>query len=326
MLDTPQFLWKSGLVRSVVAGVLCSLLISPVAFATQPPNPSEQSVPVQLRLIRENLVLMEAKLSQQMADIQNSVDVGNGKLDVLQNSAYEIITILNTPVINITTQLCLDESVMAAMQGGAQGEFGVGWPNVLDAKATINGEAGFGVEVGVGNQICIEIPLYSVDSDDTVLNFLDFDTTEFDNMISGVAAGAQLTVPFFADIYGQLMPTPEEAVLALDNYLIAGVDFSVLGRSTGLYGPEDLVAPQVLLEPVIPEIFDKFVKQIPDLLDAAVADPCAGLEKSPLGVIIDETDPAYEWFCDTTADALTLGMRVLNKIKELVDKILSILP
>jgi len=339
MLKIQLFFWRSILYRSVLMGVLFSLLISPIALADPPPDPKEQSVPVQLRLIRENLVLMEERLSLQMtemegrldstmADIQSSVDVGNGKMDVLQASANEIITTLNTPVIGITTQLCLDEKVMAAIAGGAHGEFGVGWPNVLDAKAIINGDAGFGVEVGLGNQICIEIPLYSVDSDETFLDYLDFNTTEFDFMISSVAAGAQLTVPIFAEIYGALMPTPEEAVEAFDNYLIAGADYSVLGRSTSLFGPEDLVTPHVLLEPVIPDMFELFIMQIPGLVDYAVAHPCEGLEKSPLGAIIDKTDPAYSWFCDTTSGALSLAVEATNVavagIKSVVDFIKNI--
>lgn len=276
----------------------------------------------------QQMTEMEGRLDSTMADIQSSVDVGNGKMVDLQASANEIITTLNTPVIGITTQLCLDEKVMAAISGGAHGEFGVGWPNVLDAKAVINGDAGFGVEVGLGNQICIEIPLYSVDSDETFLDYFDFDTTEFDFMVSSYAAGAQLTVPIFAEIYGQLMPTPEEAVEALDNYLIAGTNFSVLNRPTNLFGPEALVTPHVLLEPVIPDIFEEFIVQIPGVVDYAVAHPCEGLESSPLGAIIDKTDPAYSWFCKTTSGALSLAVDATNvaveAIRAVVDRVKQI--
>lgn len=339
MLDNQLLLWRSLVYRSLFMGVMISLIISPIALADPPANPKEQSVPVQLTLIQDYLVLMEANLSQQMtdmevrldstmADIQGSVDDSNAALGILNAKANEIITTLNTPVIDITTQLCLDESVMAAMAGGAQGEFGVGWPNVLDAKVAINGEAGFGVEVGVGNQICIQIPLYSVDSNETFLNYLDFDTQEFDDMVASYAAGAQLTVPIFAEIYGELMPTPEEAVEALDNYLIAGAGFSVMGRPLDTWGPEALATPHLLLEPVIPDIFEKFVLEIPAIVDAAVADPCKGLEDSPLGVVIDTTDPVYSWFCDTTSEALTVGVEsiafVINGIKTAVDGALSV--
>jgi len=318
-------------------GVLFSLLISPIALADPPPDPKEQSVPVQLRLIRGNLVLMEERLSQQMtdmegrldstmADIQSSVNVGNGKLDVLQSSADDIYDVVTAVNVELTTTLCLDEGVTGALDGGAHGEFGVGWPNVLDAKAILQGNAGFAVGVGVGNQICIEIPLYSVASNLELLNSTNWDTTEFDEMVAFVGGAAQTVMPFYAAIYGELMPTPAQAIEALDNVISASTGFNIYDGKVypGDVDLEMLAHPDLMLDPIIPPFIDAFIANAPSVALQVVNDPCGALRKSPLGSALDI--PELNWLCKANAKAINDIFGWLEEVYSWVKAIFNWLP
>jgi len=306
-------------------GVLISLLISPLAFAKPPPDPSEQSVPVQLRLIRENLVLMEERLARQMADIQSSVDVGNGKLDVLQQSAdnlqqtandiYGVVTEVN---IELTTTLCFDAGAKFEAGVGIHDEVGIGWPNVLSAKATLQGEGGFSGELAVASQICVEVPLYSVES----YHQLFTNGGEFDDLIAAIALPSQSVVPVIAEVYTAVMPTPNEAFLAMANVLDASTGYDIFTGVTGTPHPQDLLRPDLLLEPIIPHAVVNFIAEVPAALTTALLYPCETLEDTPIGAAL-KGRPDVEFLCKAQSDSLQVVFSVVNWIDNAIRKILG---
>jgi hypothetical protein len=310
-------------------GVLISLLISPLAFAKPPPDPSKQSVPVQLRLIRENLVLMEKRLARQMtemegrldstmADIQSSVDVGNGKLDVLQQSANDIYGVVTEVNIELKSTLCFDAGAKFEAGVGIHDEVGIGWPNVLSAKAILQGEGAFSGELAVASQICVEVPLYSVESYKQLFTNGD----EFDDLIAAIALPGQTVVPVFAEVYTAVMPTPDEAFLAMANVLDASTGYDIFTGVTGTPHPQDLLRPDLLLEPIIPHAVVNFIAEVPAAVTAALLDPCGTLEDTPIGAAL-KGRPDVEFLCKAHADSLQVVFSVINWIDNAIRKILG---
>jgi len=325
MLDTQQLFWKSVLYRSLFMGVLISLLISPLAFAKPPPDSSEQSVPVQLRLIRENLVLMEERLARQMtemegrldstmADIQSSIDVGNGKLDVLQQSANDIYGVVTEVNIELTTTLCFDAGAKFEGGVGIHDEVGIGWPNVLSAKAILQGEGGFSGELAVASQICVEVPLYSVESYDQLFT----NGNEFDELIAAIALPSQTYVPVIAEVYTAVMPTPDEAFLAMANVLDASTGYDIFTGVTGTPHPQDLLRPDLLLEPIIPHAVVNFIAEVPAAVTAALLDPCGTLEDTPIGAAL-KGRPDVEFLCKAHADSLSWIFNAIDVVLDILD-------
>ena len=331
MLDTQRLFRKSVLYRSLIMGVLISLLVSPIALADPPPDPKEQSIPVQLRLIRENLVLMEARLAQQMTDmegrldstmgdIQGSIDVGNGKLDVLQQTAEDIYGVVTEVNIELTTTLCFDAGAKFEGGVGIHDEVGIGWPNVLSAKAILQGEGGFSGELAVASQICVQVPLYSVES----YTQLFTNGNEFDDLIAAIALPSQSIVPVIAEVYTAVMPTPDEAFLAMANVLDASTGYNIFTGVTGPAHPQDLLRPDLLLEPIIPHAVVNFIAQVPAAVTAALLDPCGTLEDTPIGAAL-KGRPDVEFLCQAHADSLQVVFSVVNRIIDVVKWIMNFL-
>jgi hypothetical protein len=329
MLDTQRLFPKSVLYRSLIMGVMISLLVSPIALADPPPDPKEQSIPVQLRLIRENLVLMEARLALQMTDmegrldstmgdIQSSVNVGNGKLDALQRTAEDIYGVVTEVNIELTTTLCFDAGAKFEGGVGIHDEVGVGWPNVLSAKAILQGEGGFSGELAVASQICVQVPLYSVES----YNQLFTNGNEFDDLIAAIALPSQSIVPVIAEVYTEVMPTPDEAFLAMANVLDASTGYNIFTGVTGPAHPQDLLRPDLLLEPIIPHAVVNFIAQVPAAVTAALLNPCGTLEDTPIGAAL-KGRPDVEFLCQAHADSLQVVFTVVNNIINAVKKVLS---
>jgi hypothetical protein len=291
-------------------GVLISLLVSPIALADPPPDPKEQSVPVQLTLIRDYLVEMEGRLSQQMtdmegrmsaaiADVQSSVDVGNGKLDVLQVTANDIYGVVTEVNIDLTTTYCFGGDAKWESMVGIHDEVGIGWPNVLSAKAIAQGETALVGEIAGSSEICVEIPLYSVES----YNQLFTNGGEFDALIAALALPSQSVVPIIAEVYTELMPSPDEALEAMNNVSVASTGWNLYTGAFGSPNHAALLRPDILLEPVIPHAALDFLAQVPGALEAALLDPCGTLEDTPIGMALEGRDD-IEFLCDAHAGFL----------------------
>lgn len=329
MLANQQLPWKPVLNRSFLLGILFFVLLSPLANAAPPPDPLEQSVPVQLTMIQDYLVDMEGRLSQQMtdmegrlgtsiADVQNSVDVGNGKLDNLQttaNNIYDVVTAVN---IELTSTLCFDAGAKFEGGVGIHDEVGVGWPNVVSAKAIFQGEGAIGGEVNVNSQLCVEVPLYAVESYDQLFT----NTGEFDDLIAALALPNQSAVPLLANVYTVLMPTPDQAFEAVANVTKASTGYDINDGTFGTPTPELLLRPDMLLGPVIPHAAVNFIAEVPAALQAALLDPCGTLESTPIGAALEDRDD-LEFLCSAQAnimkeltDLVTLLWEPINQIVE----------
>jgi hypothetical protein len=105
--------------------------------------------------LSQQLTDTESRLNDKLGQLQNDVTLGNDKLDTI----YEEITRVD---ITMTTVLCFDVGVTHDERVGGHGEFGVGWPNILDAKAIVQADGGYGINVGIGNQNCLIIPVSSM--------------------------------------------------------------------------------------------------------------------------------------------------------------------
>lgn len=321
---------RDFLLYVLIIGTFYPLLFSSVASAATPANPHEQSVPVQLTLIRSSLDAlsvqmsdMETILNDKLDTLQDDVSLGNNKLDTLQQSADDIYDAVTSVDITMTTTICFGVGVGEEYQVGVHGEFGVGWPNVLDVEASIQGDAGLGVGIGIEGQICIEVPLYSVASSVPLFT----NNQEFDDLIAAIAMPSQNVVPLIGNIYGELMPTPDQTIEAIGNVIHAATGYDIgdgKNRDQGpVPDPERLARPDILLEPVIPDILAAFIYIAPGLIEDAINDPCAAFANTPLG---HDIDPAlYDWICDLERNPLEDIGNTLETIDATVETIVNTL-
>ena len=66
------------------------------------------------------------------------------------------------------------------------------------------------MSAGVGGNLCVTVPLYSVASNDHWTD--EFDTEEFDDLIANIAMPAQYLLPGLANVYGQVAKDVEPAI------------------------------------------------------------------------------------------------------------------
>lgn len=317
---------------SLLSVTFFTFMFSAIVFAIPPTNPSEQSIPVQLRLIRvalDNLSVQiidtEGRLTDKLTTLQASSDALQGSTDTLQTSVddlqvttgdiYNEVTAVN---IEMTTQVCFDAAAKFEATVGIHDEVGIGWPNVLSAKAILQGEGGFGGELGVSNQICIHVPLYSVESYDQLLT----NGGEFDDLIAAIALPSQAVVPVIAEVYTALMPTPDESLEAMNNVLVAATGYDIYTGVTGTPNPVELLRPDLLLDPIIPQVAKDFVTYAPTAIAAALLDPCGTLEATPLGAALKDRQDV-EFLCNAHAGALSGLVTTVNVVNNLILDILD---
>ena len=298
--------------RSIAVLSLGLMMAWPAIISAAPPaDPQEQSVPVQLKLIREYLVEMEGRLSGQMTemetnlqnlvgDVQSGVDLSNAKLDVLQATSDDIWGAVSTVNVDVTTQICLDESIGIAIDTGAHGKLGAGWDEVLDVEANFDINAVLAGSAALGGQICIQIPSLRITSYEPIyggdyLEALNEIIVPMQDSVEDVLNG--LTV-----VYNELVPTPAQAMQSIDRISDAVTN-----------NPEYLLMPDYLLEPITPAFIDEFAAQVPLLAQEFVLDPCWAINSvSPFGQILDEGDPAVNWLCGVTGDVLLTTINGIN--------------
>lgn len=306
-------------------GIFISLFLSSTAFAAKPPNPTEQSVPVQLRIIRTHLdqlttqmTTLEDNMNDRLSALQVSADNLQGSTNAIQLTANDIYDVVTEVNIEMTTELCFSAGAKVEGTVGIHDEAGIGWPNVLSAKATLQGEGGFGGELGVANQICIQVPLYSVASIQPLFTNGD----EFDDLIAALALPSQAVVPIIADVYTALMPTPDEAFQAIGNVTRASTGYDVYTGIAGKPNPIELLRPDVLLDPIIPDAAREFVNYAPIAVADALLDPCGTLENTPIGFALkDRQDIAF--LCNAHADALQAIIPVINGAVDIINDVVD---
>ena len=308
----------NNVVRILTVIASMGIMTSPL-FAHKSPH----SVPQQLQVLQDTLAQMQAeraamevRLNERLTSLQSSANDLQGSADALQTTANaiqtkadEIFGVVTEVNIEMTTQLCFNGGAKFEGGVGIHDEVGIGWPNVLSAKAILQGEGGFSGELGVQNEICIQVPLYSVPS----IHPLFTNGGEFDDLIAGLALPSQTIVPIIADVYTALMPTPDESLLAMGNVTEASTGYNVY---TGIFSspnPIALLRPDILLEPVIPQVAKDFVTYAPQALDAALADPCIALEATAFGAALRGRQDV-QFLCGASAGALQTVVKIITDI------------
>ncbi len=171
------------------------------------------------------------------AEIFSAKQEINDRIDVLAADVDMVMTILNEPDkdIQLTTEVCFDLAASWAWELTTKGSLGVGWDNIvkIDAFGELSGPGPLiipapspflapivvpfvvpGVAAGVGGNLCVNVPLYSVASNDYWT--ANFDTDDFDALVAGAAMPAQYLLPGLANIYGKVVEDVTPAVRFLD--------------------------------------------------------------------------------------------------------------
>jgi hypothetical protein len=323
MLASRLLFWKSVLCRPFFMGVLISLLVSPLALADKPPDPGEQSVPVQLLMIRDTLAEMEGRLSDKLDNIQtgvngNSTALGHIQTGVDSNGAalgglsgqlddrfLELMESVNS--VEVTTQICLSAEFVAEMGLGEHGEAGVGWPNVLDAKLTIVEDAGLKLGSGLGEEICIQIPLYSLFVEGQLIMPTDAET-QLNDLITTVSQPAMNSVVLMSYLYQQTLPPPSAVTGVIEEMIEAAL--------TG--DPKDLIDPETYY-PLVPPLMEELIVAAPAIVESVINDPCAAIKSIDLLNLAAGTE--FDAVCGYAADAT---LKVLEFIDKVVRRIVCV--
>lgn len=232
----------------VLLGIFLVLVSYTGYIAAAPPAVAgEKGLPQylesELTLIKDMLSLNAQKLdalSAQLSGVESDLKVEialardeiTADMDLLSLDIGEALLILNAPEkdIELSTEVCFDLGATwdwaytgkisggVGIELGLAGEAGVEltMPGLIPLPTPIPGAPIAtlpitpSVAAGISNTICVSVPLYAVASNDHWV--ADFDTTEFDALIADVARPAQFLLPGLAHAYGQVMPTPEEAI------------------------------------------------------------------------------------------------------------------
>lgn len=222
-----------------------TMLVSYAGFlAAAPPDLSEDNgIPRYLEnefaAIRQMLELNAQKLdelSAQLAEVETELkaDIGSAKeevktdMAVLSGKVDDALAILNAPDkdIELTTEVCFDLGASWDFVYSAKLTAGLGWEGgvKLDGVAELSMPGGVIVPApippmwttalpifpalssSVGSTVCLTVPLYSVASNEHWIT--DFDTSDFDRVIAGVALPAQTILPGLAKAISDVMPDP----------------------------------------------------------------------------------------------------------------------
>jgi hypothetical protein len=288
---------------------LISLLVSPLALADPPPNPKEQSVPVQLRMIRDTLAEMEGRLTDKLDNIQTGVDDNGAALGGLSNQLdarfLELMKSVNS--VEVTTQVCLSAEFAAELGLGEHGEAGVGWPNVLDAKLTIVEDAALKLGSGLGEEICIQIPLYSLFVEGQLIMPTDAET-QLNDLITTVSQPAMDSVVLMSYLYQQTLPPPSAVTGVIEEMIEAAL--------TG--DPKDLIDPETYY-PLVPPLMEELIVAAPAIVESVINDPCAAIHS--IDLLNLTTAPEFDAVCGYAADAT---LKVLEFIDKVVRRIVCV--
>jgi hypothetical protein len=260
--------------------------------------------------------------SELKAEILSAKQEINGRLDILTADVDEVLVMLNEPDkdIQLTTEVCFDLGASWDFVYSAKLTAGLGWEGgvKIDGVAEVSMPGGVlvpapippmwttaipifpALSTGVGSTVCLTVPLYSVASNEHWVK--DFDTSDFDQIIAGVALPAQTILPGLAKAISDVMPDPTPVMGFLEDGLKLVVPPSATKINKSYLLSEGQQRDQTVLlsngmrvsQAALNNVSDSYSGMLyssdllqnivgPGNIQAAMADPC-GL---PLGLGLD---------------------------------------
>ena len=317
MFNTRPTRWNPVLSHTIKAGIFMAFLVPSLAFSDPPPDPKEQSVPVQLRMIQNTLADMEGRLTGKLDNIQTGVDsnstaLGNIQTGVDNNATalgglstqlddrfIELMESVNS--VEVTTEVCLSAEFAAEIGIGEHGEAGVGWPNVLDAKLTIVEDAALKLGSGLGEEICIQIPLYSLFVEGQLVMPTDAES-QLNELITLVSQPAMNSVVLMSYIYQQTLPPPSAVTGVLEEMILAALPGG---------HPEILIDPATYY-PLIPPLMEEAIVAAPAIVESVIEDPCSAIQS--IDLLNLTTAPEFDVVCGIAADASYQFLKTIDGI------------
>jgi len=253
----------------------------------------------EIRVILAEIQAMQAQLDAKLDTLESGVNandvalaLAHTKLDMVGLSVNEVFESVNST--EITTELCFTMQHSFAAKIGGQGEIGVGWPNVLDAKLALAVEGSSDIGVGLGNEICIQVPLYSVYVEQDESWLLPLVKDQLDDLFSTVTVAAQTVVPVMGSLYAITLPPPSAVTGVIDEIIFDPAkmfDFNTF-------------------EPLIPPLMSQIIAEAPSVAEAVILDPCGALSKAP--IIGDLPPETYNWICVLEPDETLKLIRAVS--------------
>lgn len=283
--------------------------------AAPPAVPQNQSVPVQLELIRNQLEALESMMTERFNNIDQKLEGMDTKLTGIDEALEEIFVSVNS--VDLTTTLCFKSGLDRKDQLGAEAQLGVGWKEVVDVDVTANVSGVFELGLGVGNDVCIEIPLYSVFNNQQIVLSPAVET-QLEGLITGLMMASADVVPIIGTVYAATMPPLDEVVNFVQENILAAVppipDVLDNPHYDPFYNPAALLDLNTYV-PLIPPLQAQLLAEVPALIETAVLDPCQALRDAPVvgPVFQNPTLVAQtQWLCNIAPDFLTGTLIVID--------------
>lgn len=286
-----------------------------MAVAAPPENPQYQSVPVQLELIRSHLEALESLMTERFNAIDQKLEGMDTKLSDIDAALEEIFVSVNS--VELTTTLCFKTGLDRKDLLGAEAQLGVGWKEVVDIDVTANVSGAFELGLGVSNDVCVEIPLYSVFNNQQLV-LSPVVEAQLEGLIEGLMLASADVVPIIGTVYAATMPPLDNVVTFVQDNFLAAVPPIPGVLDNPHYDP--FYNPAVLLDintyvPLIPPLQQQLLAEVPGLIQTAVLDPCQALRDAPVigpvfqnPVLVSQT----QWLCNIAPDFLTGTLIVIE--------------
>jgi hypothetical protein len=314
-----------------------------MAVAAPPAVPQNQSVPVQLELIRNKLEALENMMTERLDTLDQKLEGTDTKLTAVDEALEEIFVSVNSVdlkvegtdtkliavdealeeifvsvnSVDLTTTLCFKTGLDRKEALGGEAQLGVGWKEVIDVDATLGISGAFELGLGASNDVCIEIPLYSVFNDQQIALSPAVET-QLEGLITGLMMASEDVVPIIGTVYAATMPPLDEVSIFVRENILAVVPpvYGVLDNPyyDPFYNPAALLDLNTYV-PLIPPLTQELLAQVPALIETAILDPCQALRDAPVvGPVFQDAAlvAQTQWLCNIAPDFLTGTLIVID--------------
>lgn len=297
--------------RIVTAGFGFMLMLSTSAWAVRGEVPD--GVTDQLEQVRAVLTGMQ----EQLDEMQNGIGENASDLDALETeigAQMDLIDISNNDVFEavnsaeVTTKLCFDTSAAMGLKLGGVGEFGASWTKVLHVEAAFELDEFWNLDMGVGSEVCIQVPLYSAYLPEHEVS--QDEGEKLDLLTEGFSSLGRANAFVVGSVSEQILP-PAQSV----RDVLQAVEDAL--TSTDPAAARKLLSPATYT-PMTPPLLTTMINTAAVLVLDAVIDPCGAIESSPLfaGIPAD----TYNWMCFMEPNAT---MQILKVIADVADLLLG---